>query len=208
MKSYFRIQLKALNDRFDTFTSKHEQLKSDLLITKNCNILLHQEIIQLEQNTASNTQYHQRESLEVNLLPHDIEDNALEKTVCRAISLTGNQVTSDDLQACHRLKNKDRVILKFKDSKKRKSSPAEIFGTLSILVSFSSARVCYENQQLAFKCRQLQDPKEIHSTWFWSNAVNIKVTPNGKIHQIFHTTDMEKLLGVESLDDFINNTSF
>ena len=30
-------QLKALNDRFDTFTVKPEELKFDLLITKNCN---------------------------------------------------------------------------------------------------------------------------------------------------------------------------
>ena len=35
-------QLKALNGRFDTFVAKHEELKSDLLITKNCNTLLHQ----------------------------------------------------------------------------------------------------------------------------------------------------------------------
>ena len=43
-----------------------------------------------------------------------------------------------------------------------------------------------------------------------NNAVNIKVTltPNGEIHQIFHTTDIEKLLGIENLEDFINNTSF
>ena len=77
--------------------------------------LLQQQIVQLEQNTVSNAQYHQTESLEVNLLPHDIGDNALEKTVCRAISLTENEVTSDDLQGCHWLKNTGRVILKFKD---------------------------------------------------------------------------------------------
>ena len=35
-------QLKALNDRFDTFAAKHEELKSDLLIAKSCNTLLNQ----------------------------------------------------------------------------------------------------------------------------------------------------------------------
>ena len=45
-------------------------------------------------------------------------------------------------------------------------------------------------------------------TWLWNNAVNIKVTTDGEIHQIFHTTDIEKILGIENLDDFINNTSF
>ena len=68
--------------------------------------------------------------------------------------------------------------------------------------------MCFENQQLAFKCRQLKNSKKIHSAWFLYNAINIKVTPNGEIHQIFYTSDIEKLLGIKSLDDFINNTSF
>ena len=59
-------QLKALSDRFNTFSAKHEELKSDLLITKNSNTLLHQRIIQLERNAVNNVLYHRRESLEVN----------------------------------------------------------------------------------------------------------------------------------------------
>ena len=46
--SNISCQLKALNDRFDNLAAKHEELKSDLLITRNCNTLLHQRIIQLE----------------------------------------------------------------------------------------------------------------------------------------------------------------
>ena len=41
-------QLKALNGRFDTFIAKHDELKSNLLITNNCNTHLHQRIIQME----------------------------------------------------------------------------------------------------------------------------------------------------------------
>ena len=54
-------------------------------------------------------------------MPRDIGDNVLEETVCRDISLTGCEVTPDDLHACHQLKNKDRVILKFKDRKLKRS---------------------------------------------------------------------------------------
>ena len=73
---------------------------------------------------------------------------------------------------------------------------------------FISENMCNASEQLGYKFRQLKNSKRIHSTWFWNNAVNIKVTPNGKINQIFHTTDIEKLLGIENLEDFINNTSF
>ena len=36
--------------------------------------------------------------------------------------------------------------------------------------------------------------------------MNIKITLNGEVQQIFHPTDTEKLLGIENLDDFIINT--
>ena len=51
-------------------------------------------------------------SLEVNPVPRDIWGSVLEETVCRA-----REVTPDDLHACHRQKNKERVILKFKARK-------------------------------------------------------------------------------------------
>ena len=156
-------ELKALNDRFDTFAAKHEELKSDLLITRNCNTLLHQRIIQLERNAVNNAQYHRRKSLEINPVLLDIGNNVLEQTVCRAISLSGHDVTPDDLHACHQLKNKDRVILKFKERKLKRSiqinrkvlqqkslelSQLKFSGKLSF-----SENMCYENQKLDYKCR-------------------------------------------------------
>ena len=209
------FDVKTLNDSFDTFSSKPEELKSDLLITKNCYTLLHQLIIQLEQSAVNNVQYHRRESLEVNPVAYDIGDNVLEETACRAISLTVHEVTSDDLHACHRLKYKNRVILKFKDRKLQRSiqinrrflqQTSLELSQLKFSVSLLWAKVCaMKNQQLAFKCRQLKNSEMIHSIWFWNNTVNIKVTRNGEIHQIFHTTDKEKLLEIKYLDDFINN---
>ena len=139
-------------------------------------------------------------------MPHDIGDNVLEETVCRAISLTGHEFTPDDLHTCHWLKNNDRVILKFKDRKLKHSIQInrKVLHQESLELSqlkfscelFISKSMCYENQQLAYKYCQQKNSKKIHLTWFWNNAVNIKVTPNEEIHQIFRTTDTEKLLGV------------
>ena len=58
---------------------------------------------------------------EINPVPASIDDNVLESSVCRALSLTGHEVKPDDLQACHRLKKKDTVIIKFKCRKQRRS---------------------------------------------------------------------------------------
>ena len=77
--------IKGLNDRFDSFAPKDEDLKSDLLITKNW---IHQRIIQLETNSFKNAQYHWREPLDGNLVPGEIRDNVLEETVRKPVSLS------------------------------------------------------------------------------------------------------------------------
>ena len=51
--------------------------------------------------------------VEVRPVPTDIDDNALEQTVCNVLSLTGIIVAPADPEACHRLRKKDRVIVKF-----------------------------------------------------------------------------------------------
>ena len=176
-------QFKALNDRLDTFAAKHKKL-----ITKNCNTLLYQRINQLEQNSANKAQYHRRESLEVNPVLQDIGDNVLEETVCRVILPNGDEVTPDDLHACYQLKNKDRIISKFKDKRLKRSVQINknVLQQKSLALAqlkfsdklFISKSMCYENQQLADKFCQLKNSKKIQLTWFWNNAVNIKVTPN------------------------------
>ena len=89
----------------------------------------------------SNAQYHRRETLELNPVSQDIHDNVLEDTICKALSLTGQEVVPEDLHACHRMSNRDRVIVKFKDRKlkhnvqiKRKNLHTKIFRTVKIKI--------------------------------------------------------------------------
>ena len=156
--------------------------------------------------------------MEINPVPTSIDDDVLENSVCRALSLTGHEVKPDDLQACHRLKKKDTVIIKFKCRKKRRSilinrknlrnksdglTQLNFSGRL-----FVSESMCHENHQLSYKCRQLKNAGKIHSTWFWNNSVNVKLNERSQPTKIHHVIDTEKLLGVDNLDEFINNTSF
>ena len=115
------FKLSDLTSRFDDFLRRYEILSSELTISKNCNRLLNERIVQLEMNAVNNAQYHRRESLEINPVPASISDDALESSVCRALSLTGHEVKPDDLQACHRLNKKDTVIVKFKCRRQKRS---------------------------------------------------------------------------------------
>ena len=62
-------RLKDLTDKFDNFSEKYEELKSDLVVTKKCNSLLYSRIIQFKKNPVSNAQYHRRETVELNPVP-------------------------------------------------------------------------------------------------------------------------------------------
>ena len=68
--------------------------------------------------------------------------------------------------------------------------------------------MCHENHQLAYECRQLKSARRIHSTWFYNSTLHIKLVKNGLIHKIFHPKDIEKVLGVDNFDEYINNVSF
>ena len=73
---------------------------------------------------------------------------------------------------------------------------------------FFSESMYHENHQLSYKCRQLQNAGKILSTWFWNNSVNVKLNERSQPTKIHHVIDIEKLLGVDNLDEFISNTSF
>ena len=112
-------KLNGLNSRFEDFIKKYNELNSELLILKNCNSLLLKQITSLECNALNNAQYFCKETIEINPIPQSLPNTALENKVCKALSLNGTKVTHDDLQASHRMKNKDKVVVKFKDRKQR-----------------------------------------------------------------------------------------
>ena len=212
------LKLSDLTSRFDDLLRQYKILNSELTVSKNCNRLLTERIVHLETNAVSNAQYHRRESLEINPVPASISDDVLENSVCRALSLTGHEVKPDDLQPCHRLKKKDTVIVKFKCRKQKRSilinrknlrNKSDVLTQLNFSGRlFVSESMCHENHQLSYKCRHLKNAGKIHSTWFWNNSVDVKLNERSQPMKIHHVIDIEKLLGVDNLDEFINNTSF
>ena len=66
---------------------------------------------------------------------------------------------------------------------------------------FISESMCHENYQLAYKCTPLKNAGKIHSTWFWYNAINVKLNERSQPAKIYHI-DIGKLLGVDNLDNF------
>ena len=65
-------KLSDLSNRFDDFSRRFEVASSDFAITRNCNRLLTERVVQLEKNAVTNAQYDQRESVEVNPVPPSV----------------------------------------------------------------------------------------------------------------------------------------
>ena len=153
------MKFSELNDRFNTFEAKYEVVNSNLSIARRCNDLLIERKTQLERSNQNNAQYTRRETLEINSVPSDITDDVLEQSVCYELSLTGILVEPDDLQGCHHMRKKDRVIIKFKCRKQKhrvllnhKTLENKSLDLMQLKFSgklFVNESMCHENHQLA-----------------------------------------------------------
>ena len=69
-------KLSDVTSHFDNFLRRYEIFSSsELTVSKNCNRLLGERIVQLERNAVNNSQYHRCESLEINVVPTAIDDD-------------------------------------------------------------------------------------------------------------------------------------
>ena len=153
-------KLSDLSNRFDDFLRRFEVVSSDLAIARNCNKLLTERVVQLERNAVTNAQYHRRESVEVNPVPPSISDEELEVSICKTLSLTEHEVKPKDLQACHRLKTKESVTVKFKcrklkrrvlvNAKNLRNKSKDLRQLTFSGKLFISDSMCHENHQLAY----------------------------------------------------------
>ena len=122
-------------------------------------MLVHR-IRNLERNAMSNVQY-------INHVSHSINYADLEEKVCVALPLTDTEVKLDDLDACHRMKKKDKVIIKSKSRKQRndvifklkelKSKGHDLLALQFGRSLFINGSICFESQVLFYKCRQLKN---------------------------------------------------
>ena len=116
------------------------------------------------------------------------------------------------------VQKKETVTVKLKSRKQKRKilinrknlcSNSENLSQLKVTIKlFISESLCHENHQLAYKCRELKNFGKIYSTWFWNNVISVKLTERSQSAKLYLIIDIEKLLGVDSLEESLNNTSF
>ena len=128
-------------------------------------------------------------------------DEEIEKNVLYIINSIKSDddpvLTSEDIQACHKLKNKKNVICKFVSRKRMRNVvynrktlknkdlkdqgvPGKLFIVESMTPAFKS---------LDWKCRQLKKAAEIKACWFFNGKYTVQLN-NDEKKKIFHIDDL------------------
>ena len=120
------------------------------------------------------------------------------------------------LHACHCMKRRGRVILKFKSRKLRyqvmanrkklvekKNELKELHFKQSL---YLSDIMCTENHNLLHKWCQLKNTERIHACWFFNNVINVQLMDKDPVFKIFHESDLGELLST-NVDDLLCNCS-
>ena len=92
-------------------------MQSELRVSKNCVKLLSKQTEILQRNALDSSQYLWREMIKRNLISEDMQDMQLEEQICKAFSLTSAIISPGDNEACHKMMQKDHVIIKFSSRK-------------------------------------------------------------------------------------------
>ena len=84
---------------------------------KNVSSLLTKQMNNVERQCWANAQYSRRECLEVVGIPSSVNVKDLEGKVCTIFNRIGVAIKPDDIEACHRLYNDKKTIVKFSKRK-------------------------------------------------------------------------------------------
>ena len=188
-KNHNKDQLVAY---IQTLRSKVEELVSYQLVSKRVELL--------ERSHLNSLQYQRRESIEIHGIPQSIADDNLESYCTDVLEEIGcGEIESNDVHACHRLKNRDKTVIRFVNrkhadlalhnrkklasiDKKKHQIPSQSPGL------FINESLCRPMQFLEYKVRMAYKRKLIKSYNLWKGKLSLML--NEKKHFISHIDDL------------------
>ena len=180
-----------------------KKLESDLAVTKNVNSKLMDRVVQTERQYWANVQYSRRDTIEVIGIPSSIRDKDLEDKVRNIFGEIGVNVNERDIQVCHRLREKDRTIVKFVNRKDctnilrvkkdlKHLDPTKLCFTEGTKI-FINERLCPYYRGIWNKCKKLRANQKLHQFYTINGIVHVKLEENGPPKSITHMLDLVNL---------------
>ena len=181
------IIIKNLQDE-----NKHLKTKVNILENK---------ILDLEIQNNNLDQYSRRNNVEISGIPQSVSDNQLEEKVVDILKAIDVNITTNEIEACHRLgKKKNNVIVwvinrkncikALRNKKKLKSINKNAIGIPNANL-FISENLTPASSKLAFNCRKLKRYSEIEKCYTINGIVH--VVKKNKLMKLYHLKDLTLL---------------
>ena len=146
-------------------------------------------------------QYSRRDCIELVGVPTSVEDKNLEKKSLEILKSINVEVQPSEVQACHRMFDKKRVIIKFlnrktaieclKNRSKLKTVDKKKFGFQKGDIYLNES-LCPYYRYLFGKCLALKKDGKIDSVWSYNGTVRVRLTDES-VKSISLETDISKL---------------
>ena len=191
---------------FDKETGVVTKLQEQLALSQEANERLLAQLDRVERTALRNSQYARRESLELHGVPVSFNDD-LEGKVLSLINAIAPaaKVKSKDVQAVHRLQNKDNVIIKFISRKKKHNAiikrsqlkrddikkEHDITGDI-----YLNESMCPEVKHLFYLCKRLKAVNKLSYYTFFNGKLKIKIQNDSEFLHIEHIGDLSNFTGM------------
>ena len=180
-----------------------KKLEADIAVVKTVNDRLVERVIKTERQCWENAQYSRRDTLEIVGIPNSVGNSVLEETVRGVFKKIGVEIDERDVQACHRLKEKERTIVKFvnrkdclqilrvkKDLKSLEPTELDFPENTKIFINES---LCPYYRGIWNKCKKLRAIQKIHQFYTISGLIRVKLEETGPSRIITHMVDLKEL---------------
>ena len=205
-KAYARTVTKSLQTfyqhLFDPDTGVITKLQSQLQVSQRINETLLRQLSDVERSSINNAQYARRETLELHGVPRSYDDGpGLEANVVSLLKEIAPEanVAAEDLQAVHRLKKRENVIVKFASRKKKHSviikkgklKDANVKDKLKIEGDiYLRESMCMQVKHLYYLCRKLKEIHKLDYYTFFNGSIRVKLEKDGDSKTIGHVSDL------------------
>ena len=162
-------------------------------------------VLTLERQSFSTQQYSRRDCIEFHGIPVTVTDEELEEKVCLILNSIDAPTTPEQIQACHRMKDKKRTIVKFVNRKsafqalqKRltlKDLDKSVLNMPSDTVIYLNESLCPYYRMLHGKCKMLWQQNKIFSFWVSNGNVRYRLREHGNFATVEHLEDLQKSFG-------------
>ena len=205
--AYEFLHDKLFNPESGVIAKLEEQIES----SKRTNQFLIEKINSLERSLHSTEQYTRKESIEFKGFDTEISHKDMEGYVLDVLNEIKEEneapYTADDIQACHKLRNKKMVICRFvsrkrmraavNSRKKLKNKDLQRYGVSDKLVMFEAMSPHFKSMN--WRCNQLVKAGRIKDSWFFNGKYFVHPNDGDKT-TVITDDDLQSLLGLSAKD--------